>query len=273
MSFPSFTSWNSNSAAEVYYDSNPNLQEVTKLMKVLIRSVLLVGACLSLASIIGCARKPNRTTKVTVAGEATTRVEPDTATLTISVVTQSGQALTAQQENAQKSKAVADAVKAKAATAEIKTSDYTLQPQYDYRDNKLPKIVGYNARNSVIVTMTDLQGVGAVIDAASQAGANSIDGIAFSLKETSPARGQALADATQQAMNKANSIAQALGGRVSRVVEENEAVTLGGEGTRGYAYEQNASIDMVRASRVATPVEGGPLSIKSNVQLVVEIEV
>src|SRR2546429_1227439 len=149
----------------------------------------------------GCAKKAPRTTKVTVAGEATTRVEPDTAVLTVSVVTQSTQALNTQQENARKSEAVAAAVKTTAGSGvEIKTSDYTLQPQYDYRDNRLPKIVGYNARNSVIVTMSDLKNVGAVIDAASRAGANSIEGISFVLKQTSPARGQALADATQQAM-------------------------------------------------------------------------
>ncbi|HYX27644.1 MAG TPA: SIMPL domain-containing protein, partial [Pyrinomonadaceae bacterium] len=83
------------------------------------RLVFLVSMCIVLFAVIGCAQKTSRTTKVTVAGEATSRVEPDTATLTISVVTQSGQALTAQQENARKSKAVSDAVKATAASAEI----------------------------------------------------------------------------------------------------------------------------------------------------------
>lgn len=232
--------------------------------------VLSIIACGVLLPASGCAKKAGRTTKVTVAGEATTRVEPDTAVLTLSVVTQSAQALTAQQENARKSQAVSEAVKATAGSAEIKTSDYTLQPQYDYRDNRLPKIVGYNARNSVIVTMTELQGVGAVIDAASRAGANSIDGISFALKQTSPARGQALAEATQQAMNKANSIARALGGHVLRVVEENEASTVGGEGFNQSISEQ--TMDYAERRRMLTPVAGGPLSIKSNVQLIVEIE-
>jgi len=241
-------------------------------MKLSLRAISIIGLCTLSLALSGCSGKSNKTTKVTVAGEATSRVEPDTATLTISVVTQSGQALTAQQENARKSKAVADAVKAKAATAEIKTSDYTLQPQYDYRDNKLPKIIGYNARNSVIVTMNDLQGVGAVIDAASQAGANSIDGISFTLKQTSPARGQALADATQQAMNKATSIAQALGGHVSRVVEENEASTV----SEGLKFDATLNGGLARASTFklndATPVANGPLEIKANVLLIVEIE-
>ena len=234
--------------------------------------VCLTSVCVSLLIATGCAKKSNHTTKVTVAGEATTRVEPDTAVLTVSVVTQSAQALNAQQENARKSEAVAAAVKTTAgATVEIKTSDYTLQPQYDYRDNRLPKIVGYNARNSVIVTMTDLKNVGAVIDAASGAGANSIDGIAFVLCQTSPARGQALSEATQQAMNKANSIAQALGGHVLRVVEESEAATVGGDGFNAVYTQTRATNEDIVKDR-PTPVASGQLSIKSNVQLIVEIE-
>lgn len=230
-----------------------------------IGSILLTGACLSLVLATACAKKPNRTTKVTVAGEAMTKVQPDAAVLVVSVVTQNSQAIVAQQENARKSEAVANAIKATAgADAEIKTSDYTLQPQYDYRDNQLPKIIGYDARNSVIVTMSDLKNVGAVIDAASGAGANSVDNVSFILRQTSPARGQALADATKQAMNKAQSIAHALGGRVSRVVEETETATVGGS-----QIQETVSYD---AAKKTTPIAAGHLNIRSNVQLIVEIE-
>jgi uncharacterized protein len=231
---------------------------------------LLIGLVVALLLLTGCGKKPNRTTKVTVAGEAVTRVEPDTAVVSLSVVTQSPQALTAQQENARKSEAVANAVKAIAGSnAEIKTSDYTLQPQSDPRDRSLPRIVGYDARNSVIVTMSDLKNVGAVIDAASRAGANSIDGISFVLRQTSPARGQALADATQQAMNKARSIAEALGGHVLRVVEENESSTVSEPQAMPY---ESITRDYEAKNRAPTPITAGRLSIRSNVQLIVEIE-
>jgi uncharacterized protein YggE len=247
--------------------------KIRNMFPVWLRSsvVTVLGLALGISSLTGCSRKSNRTTKVTVAGEAVTSAEPDTVVLTVSVVTQSPQAMTAQQENARKSEAVAQAVKTTAgSTVEIKTSDYILQPQYDYRDNRLPKIVGYDARNSVIVTMTDLKNVGAVIDAASRAGANSIDGISFVLRQTSPARGQALADATQQAMNKANSIAQALGGHVLRVVEENEGATVSGDDVSIYDSTRGFNADVRTATR--TPVASGQLRIKSNVQLIVEIE-
>jgi uncharacterized protein YggE len=230
-------------------------------------AVLLTVACLSLLLATACAKKTNRTTKVTVAGEALTKVEPDAAVVVLSVVTQSTQAITAQQDNARKSEAVANAIKQTAgANAEIKTSDYSLQPHYDYSDNSLPKIVGYNARNSVIVTMSELKNVGAVIDAASKAGANSIDNVSFILRQTSPARRQALADATHQAMNKAQSIAHALGGRVARVVEENESATVAEQ--RMEYQADTAGL----ARQTVTPITSGQLSIKSNVQLIVEIE-
>ena len=239
-------------------------------MRNLFTSILLIGTCLSLIVAAGCAKKTNRTTKVTVAGEATTRVEPDTAVLVLAVVTESAQAITAQQENARKSDAVTTAVKNLAgSSAEIKTSDYTLQPQYNYRENQLPKIIGYDARNTVIVTTSDLKNVGAMIDVASGAGANSIDSVSFTLRQTSPARGQALADATQQAMNKARSIAQALGGRVLRVVEENEGSTVAAE---PQAYDMAARETINTTKMMPTPITAGQLSIRSNVQLIVEIE-
>jgi len=232
--------------------------------------VLLMSICVFLFASIGCSKKPNRTTKVTVAGEAVIKVEPDVAVLVITVVTQSAQAIEAQQENARKSESVGSAVKAIAGPdAEIKTSDYTLQPQYDYRDNRLPKIIGYDARNSVTVTISDLKNVGAVIDAASKAGANSIQSVSFILRQTSPARGVALRDATKQAMNKAQSIAEALGGRVLRVVEENEGATVSGS---PQTYEATASLRLSTTKLITTPISSGDLSIRSNVQLIVEIE-
>jgi uncharacterized protein YggE len=202
------------------------------------------------------------------------KAEPDAAVVVLSVITQGQQALSAQQENARKSGAVIQALKAAAGSdPEIKTSDYSLQPQYDYRSNKLPKIIGYEARNSVMVTMGDLSNVGAAIDAASQAGANSVSGVSFILRDNSPVRGQALAEASRQALKKAQSIAQAMGGQVVRVVEEQEAGAA--RAPIDELREANADFTDVRgglAADRATPVRSAPLQVNSRVQLVVEIQ-
>ncbi len=209
-------------------------------------------------------------TRVTVSGEAIVQAQPDTAIITIAVVTQNASASEAQAENASKTDAVVRAVRAAAgANAEVKTGGYSLQPQYAYKPNDAPQITGYQARNTVVVTLSELTKVGAVIDAASRAGANTVDGLNFTLRRDRPARAQALTDATRDAMGKARTIAEALGGRVVRVVEVQE----------GSIYRPPVPLP-VRRGRIAseamadtaqTPIEIGSLDVRAQVQLVVEI--
>jgi uncharacterized protein len=206
-------------------------------------------------------------TKVLVTGDSIVQAQPDTAILTVSVVTQARRALDAQQENANKSDEVVRALRSAAgAGAEIKTSGYSLQPQRIYKEGQPPTITGYEARNSVTVTLSDLTKVGPVIDATAQAGANDVAGISFTLRKDRPARDQALAEATREALSKAQVIAQALGGRVVRVVEVQEE----GIDRPRPMYE---SMQTMRAGVAApTPIEVGTLDITSRVQLIAEIE-
>ncbi|HEV8370307.1 MAG TPA: SIMPL domain-containing protein [Pyrinomonadaceae bacterium] len=208
-----------------------------------------------------------RVTRVLVSGDSVVQVQPDTAVLTISVVTQSKQALEAQQQNATKTEAVVRALKAVAGSgSEVKTSGYSLQPQRVYKEGQPPTITGYEARNSVSVTISDLTKVGAVIDAAAQAGANDVGGIAFTLRQDRPAKDKALGEATREALSKARVIAQALNGRVSRIVEVQE------DGfQRPQPIYQAQEFAMVR-SQASTPIEVGSLDIRSRVQLIAEIE-
>jgi uncharacterized protein YggE len=207
-------------------------------------------------------------TKVLVTGDSIVSAQPDTAILTVSVVTQAVRALDAQQDNANKSDAVVRALKAAAgAGAEVKTSGYTLQPQRVYKEGQPPTITGYEARNSVTVTMSDLTKVGAVIDATAQAGANDVMGISFTLRKDRPARDQALADATREAVSKAQVIATALGGRLARIVEVQEE---GVDRPRPIYAQQ---MQMTKTMSAPTPIEVGTLDITSRVQLVAEIEI
>jgi uncharacterized protein YggE len=253
------------------------MRELSTAMSATSKKILLASAGTLIAILLGaCSSNASRLTRVAVAGETNMKAQPDAAVAVLSVITQGAQAFNAQQENARKSDAVIHAIETAAgANPEIKTSDYSLRPQYDERYNKLPKIIGYEARNSVMVTMGDLSKVGAVIDAASRAGANSVEAVSFILRDNSPARGQALAEASRQAMSKAQSIAQSMGGRVVRVVEEQEAGVANSEAqarplSNGYDFQIYAA--RMSMSAKPTPVESGPLNVSSRVQLVVEIE-
>jgi len=209
--------------------------------------------------------------RVVVTGEATVRVQPDAAILSLAVVTQSASASEAQAENASRTDAVMRAVKSAAgAGAEVKTSGYSVQPQYTYKEGVPPTINSYVVRNSVSVTTGELDRAGAIVDAAARAGANSVDSLSFTLRRDEQARGQALSNATRQALAKARVVAETLGGRVLRVVEVQE----GGAPPRPLLANLGGAIDRLSASqsRTPTPVEAGQLEIHADVTLVVEVE-
>lgn len=211
---------------------------------------------------------PGRVTRVMIVGDSIVQAQPDTAIVTIGVVTQNRSAITAQQENAAKSDEVVRVLKTVAGTgAEVKTSGYSLQPQRVYKEGQPPTISGYEARNMVTVTLSDLTKIGSVIDAAAQAGSNDVSGISFTLRQDRPARDRALGEATREAMSKAQVIAQALGGRVVRIVEVQE------EG-----FQQRPPVPVYQTenflakSAAATPIEVGSLEISSRVQVIAEVE-
>jgi uncharacterized protein YggE len=217
----------------------------------------------------GVTQASSGATRVVVSGDALVQARPDTARIALAVVTQAQSALAAQQENARRSEAMVRALRAAAgAGAEVETSGYSLQPQYTYRENQAPVIRGYEGRNTVTVTLGDLSKVGPVIDAATAAGANNIDNLAFTLRRDEPARDQALAAATREALRKAQVMAVALGGRVGRIVEVQEA-SVGRPPVPMYDMAQARG--MLAKTMEATPVEIGTLDIRAQVQLVAEI--
>jgi uncharacterized protein YggE len=210
-----------------------------------------------------------RITRVMVVGDSIVQAQPDTAIVTISVVTQNRRAIDAQQENATKTDAVVRALKAAAGTgAEVKTSGYSLQPMRVYKEGQPPAISGYEARNSVTVTSSDLTRVGNIIDASAQAGANDVSGIAFTLRQDRQAKDRALTEATQEAMSKVRVIASSLSGRVVRIVEVQEA----GFTQRPPQPLQLETYTAMKRDSVATPIEVGLLDISSRVQLIAEVE-
>lgn len=240
-------------------------------MKRLLTTIQLLVLVLASATLLHAQEnKPTdskRQTRVTVGGDSIVQAQPDTAILTISVVTQGKRAIDAQQENATKTDAVVRALKTAAGTnAEVKTSGYSLQPMRVYRENQPPLINGYEVRNTVTLTTSELTKLGSVIDAAAQAGANDVGSISFTLRQDRPARDKALVEATREAMSKAEVVARALGGRLVGIAEVQE---------EGFVRPPQPvyQIDAYAAKREATtPIEVGSLDITSRVQLVAIVE-
>jgi uncharacterized protein YggE len=105
-------------------------QTTMKRLLMTLMIALTIGAVTILNAQTTPTNDTRRATRVTVGGDSIVQAQPDTAILTISVVTQARRAIDAQQENATRSDAVVRTLKAAAgAGAEVKTSGYSVQPQ------------------------------------------------------------------------------------------------------------------------------------------------
>lgn len=112
--------------------------------------------------------------------------------------------------------AICDALQAAGLAAEnISTNYIYISPRYDY-SGEIERMVGYSINNSLTITTENIDAIGAYIDAAFAAGANTFDSIEFTVEDDSAARKQALELAVQDAMNKAEIIAAAAGTRAGR---------------------------------------------------------
>jgi uncharacterized protein YggE len=214
------------------------------------------------------AGKEPRPPSVTASGEAVITVEPDQAELDIGVVTQARNAPDAARENADKlSRVMAEIKKILSKNDEVKTASYSLTPNYRYPQGGKPELVGYTATNLLRIKTATLANVGKLIDAAMQSGANTIQRLAFTLKDEQSAQLQALRLASQKAKAKADEIANALGLKIVKVLSATEAE----RGIRPIVMAQGRGAQMEAMTAAPTPVETGTIEVRSSVTLTGEL--
>jgi uncharacterized protein YggE len=156
---------------------------------------------------------------VSVTGEATISVAPDTAIIRVGVTSQGKTAREASDANAQKMSAVLAAIKANGiADKDVQTSRLSLQPQYDSGKGGPARLLGFQVTNQVTVKIHDIGGLPNVLDKAIGAGANEMSGIEFVVSEQSKLLDQARDEAIADAHRKADLYAKAAGGSLGKVV-------------------------------------------------------
>lgn len=184
----------------------------------------------------------------TASGEAT--VTPDRGRVTFAVETRASTAAAAAQENARRQKRVIDALRAKGVASErITTSGYSVLPDEKY-DKGQRQVIGYIARNSVLIEVEQVEQVGALIDAALGAGANVVSGLDFYSSKMEQVRRGALELAVKRARADAEAMATAAGGTLGDALEI--STTDVGEPRPMVNYAMRAD-----AAAVQTPISVG----------------
>jgi uncharacterized protein YggE len=152
---------------------------------------------------------------IVVTGRAQVDAEPDRARIFLAVETEGSTAGEASAENAERMTAVSEAVRSAGqdiGELQIGTSGYSLNPVYaPAGPDRAREIVGYTARNTLRVTLDEIDQVGELIDAALGGGANRVSGLRFEVRDSEPYRAEALRQAVAAARGEAAIMAEALG--------------------------------------------------------------
>ena len=204
---------------------------------------------------------------IALSGHGEVKLAPDMVVVTAGVTTQGATAAEALTANTAAMNAVFQSLKAAGIeTKDIQTSNFTVQPRYDYDNNtQPPKLAGYDVSNTVTVTVRKIDQLGGLLDHLVQAGSNQISGVTFQVAAPEAALDEARKRATQDAARKAKLYAAAM------------AVKLGGvlsisEGTN---YEPPMPMRMNKMSAEglasAVPIAGGEQTLSVDVNIIWEI--
>ena len=225
---------------------------------------------------------------LSLTAEGQSRRTPDLALFNAGVVTQGRTAAEALAENSRRMDAVIAALRrAGIAERDIQTSAISLQPRYADPDREAqlrarqtgepyvppvqpqgPRIIGYEAQNSVQVRVRRLAEMGRIIDTLIEAGANQVYGPSFTMDEPRQALDEARAEAVATARQRAEIYARAAGMRVGRILSISE-------GGGYYPVQQVFAVGESRAGAPPppppTPIAPGELTLGVSVAVQFEL--
>lgn len=204
--------------------------------------------------------------KITFSGQGKAVGIPDIALVSLSVITENMEAKKAMDENAKAMNDVIKFVKEYGIDEkDIKTSQYSLSPQYDWIEGKRV-FRGYQLTSTLTVKIRNLEKIGEIIDGAVSRGVNQVGNIQLTIDDLEKLREEARTKAIENAKEKAESVARNTGLKLGDIVNFTE------EGPVSYSlplfYEKAADLG---GGEVTPEIEKGSQEISLNVSLTFEL--
>ena len=202
--------------------------------------------------------------RISVSGTGEIRVSADTAVISLGVNARDKDVLKAQQKVNESIAAIRAALTEQGISEEnINTEFINIYVTYDYRDDQ-EEVEAYNASSTLAIKVTEMDKVGALIDAAFSAGANTLNGISFSASDTSEAKAEALKEAVADAKNKADILAEASGLKITGIESLSEDGVFSFENNVGNVY---AKMAVAEAADAGTVVQAAKLIVSASVSI------
>ena len=150
------------------------------------------------------------------------------------------------------------------AEEDINTDYINIYPVYSYNDDR-EELSAYNANSSLAVKVTAIEDVGKLIDAAFEAGANTLNGIQFMASDTTEAEAKALELAVEDAITRAEVLAGAVGMKITGINAIQESGVNSYDRGAGYYNSKSTALD---AAQAATVVQSAKLSVTASISVI-----
>lgn len=225
----------------------------------IVSRLLLIVTLVPLA-VPALAAEPPAARSISVTGQGEASGKPDIATLDAGVQTFAATVLEASRDN----QAIVDRIfaalsKQGIAEQDVQTANYSIWPEQDWPRGETggkPRITGYRVSNTVHVKVRDIEAVGKVLAAVTDAGANSVNGIQFGVENTDGLEAEARRLAMADARSRAESLAELAG------VELGEVLTISMSESAGYPRPYAAArMEMADAGAPVPGIAPGEQSV------------
>jgi len=196
-------------------------------------------------------------TGVVTTGDATVKVRPDIAIITVGVTSQAATAAEAQSQAAERVARIVERAKQLGiAEQDTKHAGYSIQPQYAYGPNQAPKITGYQATQQVVLTYRKVDQAGKALDTLVQNDGATNASLQFALENAKAAQADARTKAVADARAKAQAMADAAGVRLGPAVSVSDQSPAG-----PIAYDAVKRLDGMPAPAAQTQIPVSDLDI------------
>lgn len=223
--------------------------------------VVAGGVGFALADTGGAPAAENAT--VTVSADATVERSPDRATVTVAAVGRGDTASAARDDLDGDADTIESALVDEGAN--VTSSRFSIQPEYEYTGGGTEQ-VGYVAVHTIEAETDDVDGVGSLVDAAVDSGADRVDGIAYGLSDETRAAAQE--EVQTVAIERARGDASTLATAESRSVGDALTISTAQQSETTY-YAETAHAAEAGAT---TSISPGPLTVRTTVTVTYELE-
>ena len=228
--------------------------------RILAFSIFSTLAGVSSVAAAQAARPDSSRADIVTAGTGEAQFVPDRAAVYVGVETRATTAAAAARDNAQRQRAIIDAVVAAGVSREqISTENYSVAPNTRYdQATQRSTVVGYIVSNVVRVEVRRIDQVASVLDAALAKGANQINSLDFFASNSDSARHVAIVQGVARARADAETLARAAGGSLGSLVELSTA-------DAGPRPMYRLDVRSAMAAAAPTPIEPGQQRVQVTV--------